>query len=79
MTKAELSKAAMNLSPAERFELAQRLWESLEPNKEDGAIPFYEWQREAIDLALTNYEANPDSAVPAEEAEAEIRTRLGLE
>ena len=55
-----------NLSAAEKFELLDAVWESLEANE----LALMEGQREELDYRLGQYERNPDEVVPWEEVRA---------
>ena len=51
MLKVSVTHQALELSEPERFELAHRLWASLEdPNAYRGPLP--EWQRKVLDERL---------------------------
>jgi putative addiction module component (TIGR02574 family) len=55
-----------NLSAAEKFELLDVLWESLEA---DG-VSLTDTQRDELDHRLTQYERNPDEVIPWEQVRA---------
>ena len=65
-----------HLTPAERIELAQDLWDSLEDDQVAEAFPLSDEQRAELDRRLADLDANPDAGRPWEEVEAEIRARL---
>jgi len=58
------------LSVAERVQLAQDIWDTLEPTAED--LPLTEEQKEILDRRLAEHEAGPASAIPWES----VKTRL---
>jgi putative addiction module component (TIGR02574 family) len=61
-----LRKQIETLSTAEKFELLDALWESLEadePTLTDG-------QRSELDHRLSQYERNPDEVIPWEQVRA---------
>lgn len=58
------------LSVAERVQLAQDIWDTLEPTAED--LPLTEEQKEILDRRLAEHEADPASAIPWES----VKTRL---
>lgn len=55
-----------NLSAAEKFELLDVLWESLEA---DG-VSLTDTQRDELDHRMTQYERNPDEVIPWEQVRA---------
>jgi len=55
-----------NLSTAEKFELLDVLWESLEA---DG-VSLPDTQRDELDHRLMQYERNPDEVIPWEQVRA---------
>jgi putative addiction module component (TIGR02574 family) len=55
-----------NLSAAEKFELLDVLWESLEAD--DVALTVA--QRDELDYRLAQYERNPDEVIPWEQVRA---------
>jgi putative addiction module component (TIGR02574 family) len=57
MTKTELKETALQLSPGERLELVEVLWESLEP----ASIPVTEAQKRVLDERIAADDAEPDS------------------
>jgi len=68
MTKAEIQQQALELPTAERQELAEALWESLEA--EPVQIP--EWQRHLLDERLTAPEEHPEEGSPWEDVEKRV-------
>lgn len=61
------------LSVAERVQLAQDIWDTLEPTAE--SLPLTEEQKEILDRRLTEHEADPASAIPWESAKARLEPR----
>ena len=57
-----------NLSAAEKFELLDAVWESLEADE----LTLTEGQREELDYRMGQYERNPDEVIPWEQ----VRTGL---
>jgi putative addiction module component (TIGR02574 family) len=55
-----------NLSVAEKFDLLDALWESLEANE----LSLTTAQREELDHRLTEYQRNPDDVIPWEQVRA---------
>jgi putative addiction module component (TIGR02574 family) len=65
-----------HLTPAERIELAQDLWDSLDPAHVADAFPLTDEQRAELDRRLAELDANPGLGRPWEDVEAEIRARI---
>jgi len=59
MRRAEIQKL-LELPVAEKIELAQMLWESIEPEEEAGFLAIPGWQREILDERLADLEAHPN-------------------
>jgi putative addiction module component (TIGR02574 family) len=65
----------LKLSEAERIQLAQDLWDSIPPDSEalsPRSVDLDEWDRR-----LAEHDADPSSAIPWEDARAELRRRHG--
>jgi putative addiction module component (TIGR02574 family) len=58
MTKAAVMASALELSPAERLELVEELWDSLAEHAED--VPLTDEMRAELDRRLAEHEANPE-------------------
>jgi len=67
LTKEEIRE----LSPQQRLELIDELWESL---SEDD-VPLPEWHKRLLDEALEEYERNPEEGKPWKEVRDEILGR----
>jgi len=65
-----------HLTPAERIDLAEELWDSLTPEELDAEFPLTDEQRTELDRRLADFEQNPGSGVPWEQVRAEIDERL---
>jgi putative addiction module component (TIGR02574 family) len=65
-----------HLTPAERIELAQDLWDSLEPEEIAEALPLTEAQKAELDRRLEDLERDPDAGIPWEQVRAEIEAGL---
>jgi putative addiction module component (TIGR02574 family) len=63
------------LSPAERIQLVEDLWDSLANTPQ--AIPMPDWQKEELDQREAEYAKDPTLAVSWDEAKARIRNRHG--
>lgn len=68
-------KALLNLPPEERLEIAQVLWESVEPEDEVRFLSIPAWQRRILDERLADLRENPDDEQLWEDVKAEIWPR----
>ena len=73
MNKATLRKELMELTPAERIEIAMDLWDSVEPKD---IPPLTAEQIESIEQELAAHAKDPTATVTWEELRAELRSRL---
>jgi putative addiction module component (TIGR02574 family) len=73
--KASTLSELLKLSPAERIQLAQDLWDSID---EGEAPPLTEDQIREVERRLAEHDADPDSAVPWEEVRERFRSRYGV-
>jgi putative addiction module component (TIGR02574 family) len=64
----------LQLSPAERIELAQDLWDSI-PSRSGALPPLTPEQEQEIERRLAEHERNPDRALPWEEVRARLWAR----
>ncbi len=71
MKSTELQKL-LDLPVAERMELAQILWESVEPEDEVRFLSIPDWQRRILDERLADIERNPADEQTWEEVKAEL-------
>ena len=55
-----------SLSPAEKLQLLEELWEDL--SEDPTNLPIHNWQIEELDRRKANLEAHPESALTWEEA-----------
>jgi putative addiction module component (TIGR02574 family) len=62
-----LLQELLKLSPAERIELAQELWDSIAPND---MPPLSEAQKQEIDRRIAEHERDPSRASSWEEVQA---------
>jgi putative addiction module component (TIGR02574 family) len=63
-----LRKQIGTLSTAEKFELLDALWESLEADE----LTLTDAQRSELDHRLSQYERNPDEVIPWEQVRADL-------
>ena len=78
MNKAILDEL-MQLSPAERLDIAEKLWESVDPsdpNIVDDIAPLSEEQMQEVRRRIAEHERDPSSAIPWEEVRARLWARL---
>jgi putative addiction module component (TIGR02574 family) len=64
------------LSPAERIQLAEDLWDSVAAHPED-LPPFTEAQRAEIERRLSDHERDPASAVTWQDVRRRLWSRVG--
>jgi putative addiction module component (TIGR02574 family) len=67
-----LLQELLKLSPAERIELANELWDSIAPADHP---PLTAAQEEEVDRRIAEHERDPSSAIPVEEVQAWLRSR----
>jgi putative addiction module component (TIGR02574 family) len=72
MNKAALRKELMELSPAERIELAMELWDSVES---EAFSPLTDEEKADLDRRLDELEKNPTMGSPWEDVKARLLTR----
>ena len=62
-----------DLSPAEKLQLVQDLWDDLAASPED--VPVHDWQKEELARRKANLQKNPASGLSWEEVKRRIRSR----
>ena len=67
------SDSVFDLSPAEKLQLVEDLWDDLAATPSD--IPVPDWHKEELARRKANLKDNPDSLVSWEEVKARIRSR----
>jgi len=67
--------SVFDLSPAEKLQLVQDLWDDLAAQTENVPIP--EWHIEELERRGAIYDANPNSVIPWEESKRRIRAKYG--
>jgi putative addiction module component (TIGR02574 family) len=60
-----------DLSPAEKLQLVEDLWD--EPATNPESVPIYDWQIEELELRKANLMRNPESALSWEEVKKRVR------
>ena len=66
----ELSRI-LDLPLPEQLQLVEDVWDHIAASKEPLPVP--DWQKEELDRRKRDFEANPDSAIPWEDAKNQIR------
>jgi putative addiction module component (TIGR02574 family) len=64
----------LQLPPAERIELAQELWDSIDPGAD--LPPLTPEQMKEVDRRLAEHLRDPSTAIPWEEVRARLRARF---
>jgi putative addiction module component (TIGR02574 family) len=64
-----------DLSPAEKLELVEDLWDDLAATPE--TVPIHEWQKQELTRRRTNLLQNPESAKSWDEVKQRVRARYG--
>jgi putative addiction module component (TIGR02574 family) len=74
-----MNKAIMDellqLSPAERLDIAEKLWESVDPNDPnifDDLAPLSEEQMQEVRKRIAEHERDPGSAIPWDEVRPQL-------
>lgn len=65
-----------HLSAAERIQLAQDLWDSLDPAEIEAECPLTPEQAAELDRRLADLEQHPDAGIPWEQVRAELEADL---
>lgn len=69
------SVSIFELSPAEKLQLVQDLWDDLAATPED--VPIHEWQKQEVARRKTNLLQNPASGLEWSQVKRHIRQRHG--
>lgn len=64
-----------DLSPSEKLQLVEDLWDDLAATPE--AVPVHEWQKEELSRRKANLTNNPASGLAWEEVKKRVRSRYG--
>jgi len=67
--------SVFDLSPSEKLQLVEDLWDDLAPTLE--AVPIHDWQKEELDRRKANLMENPASGLTWEEVKGRVRSRRG--
>jgi putative addiction module component (TIGR02574 family) len=68
-------RALLELSPDEKLDIIDALWESLSQSPD--LIPIHEWQKRELDRSKAQYDAHPESLLTWEEVQANILAKYG--
>ena len=69
------SASIFDLSPAEKLQLVEDLWDDLASTPE--SVPVHDWQTEELDRRKENLEKNPASGLDWEQVTHTLRARHG--
>ncbi len=69
------SGSVFDLTPAEKLQLVEDLWDDLAVTPE--AIPIQPWQAEELARRKANLQASPSSGLSWDEVQRRIRSRYG--
>ena len=64
-----------DLSPSEKLQLVEDLWDDLAATPE--AVPVHDWQKQELARRKTNHMKNPASGLGWEEVKRRVRGRNG--
>ena len=64
-----------DLSPAERLQLIEQIWDSLSPNP--NSVPFTAPQKEEMDRRIDDLENGTTEGIPWEEVQRRLRKPMG--
>jgi putative addiction module component (TIGR02574 family) len=65
------SASVFELSPAEKLQLVEDLWDDLAAESE--TVPLHDWQKQELARRKTSLMKNPASALPWEEVKRRVR------
>lgn len=69
------SPSVFDLSPPEKLQLVEDLWDDLATSPQD--VPIHDWQREELARRQANLKQNPASGLTWDEVKRRIRARHG--
>lgn len=70
-----LSPSLFDLSPAEKLQLVEDLWDDLAATPE--AVPVHDWQQQELARRKANLQNNPASSLAWEAVQRRVRGRHG--
>lgn len=68
-------QSVFDLSPAEKLQLVEDLWEDLAATPE--AVPVHDWQRAELTRRKANLQRQPAAGLAWEEVQRRVRARHG--
>lgn len=68
-------ESVFDLSPAEKLQLVEDLWDDLAATPED--VPVHDWQKSELARRKANLTSNPASGLSWEEVKRRVRNRNG--
>ena len=71
----QVDRSIFDLSPAEKLQLVEDLWDDLAANSEN--VPIHDWQIREVERRRANLEKNPSSGVLWEDVKRRIRNKYG--
>jgi putative addiction module component (TIGR02574 family) len=66
-------ESVFDLSPAEKLQLVEDLWDDLTASPDD--VPVHDWQKQELARRKANLQRNPASAVSWEDVKRRARAR----
>lgn len=70
-----VNESVFDLSPAEKLQLVEDLWDDLAATPDD--VPVHDWQVQELERRQANLRNNPASGLSWEEVKRRIRSRHG--
>ena len=71
----QVDRSIFDLSPAEKLQLVEDLWDDLAANSEN--VPVHDWQIQEVQRRRANLEKNPSTGVLWEDLKRRIRNKYG--
>jgi putative addiction module component (TIGR02574 family) len=71
----ERNESVFDLSPAEKLQLVEDLWDDLAATPED--VPVHQWQKDELERRKANLTNNPAAGLSWEEVKRRVRSRHG--
>ncbi len=67
--------SVFDLSPSEKLQLVEDLWDDLASTPED--VPVHEWQKQELVRRKANLQANPAAGAAWEDVKQRVRSHYG--
>lgn len=71
----ETGPSIFDLSPSEKLQLVEDLWDDLAGSPE--AVPVHDWQKQELERRRANLVKNPASALSWDDVKRRVRARHG--